>query len=152
MGANYCGYAADITCTFPANGVFNELQTTIYEAVLKARNAVLSAAKPDVAWTDLHLLANHVLLTELKQGQLLTGDVKEMMAVNLAAVFQPHGLGHLLGLDVHDVGGYLPGHPKRRAEPGLKNLRTARKLKPGMVLTVEPGCYFIDSVSVNRII
>jgi Xaa-Pro dipeptidase len=68
-----------------------------------------------------------------------------MMAVNLAGrVFQPHGLGHFIGNDVHDVGGYLEGHPPRAEGPGLRNLRTARVLKANMVLTVEPGCYFID--------
>ena len=65
---------------------------------------------------------------------------------NLAATFQPHGLGHFMGLDVHDVGGYLEGHPTRPEKAGLKSLRTARVLKPGMVITVEPGCYFIDRV------
>ena len=66
---------------------------------------------------------------------------------NLAATFQPHGLGHFLGLDVHDVGGYLEGHPDRPEKPGLQSLRTARVLQPGMFITVEPGCYFIDYVS-----
>ena len=66
----------------------------------------------------------------------------------MGATFQPHGLGHFMGCDVHDVGGYLEGHPTRPAVPGLKSLRTARTLKAGMVLTIEPGCYFIDHVSV----
>jgi len=67
------------------------------------------------------------------------------MKANLAGhVFQPHGLGHFIGLDVHDVGGYMPGHPERPKEPGLRSLRTARMLKENMCITVEPGCYFID--------
>ncbi|XP_018403194.1 PREDICTED: xaa-Pro dipeptidase isoform X2 [Cyphomyrmex costatus] len=144
MGGNYCGYAADITCSFPANGKFTEDQKLIYNAVLKARDAVIATAKPGVAWTDMHLLANKVMLTSLKKGGLLVGDVEDMIKAGLNEVFQPHGLGHLLGLDVHDVGGYLPGHPERSKDAGVRKLRTARTLLAGMVLTVEPGCYFID--------
>ncbi|XP_014238633.1 xaa-Pro dipeptidase isoform X4 [Trichogramma pretiosum] len=144
MGGNYAGYAADITCSFPANGKFTEDQKIVYNAVLDARNAVLQAAKPGVLWSDMHLLANRVMLEALKKADLLQGDVEDMIRSGVHAVFQPHGLGHFLGLDVHDVGGYLPGHPERSAEPGLSKLRTARPLKAGMVLTVEPGCYFID--------
>jgi len=149
MGANYCGYASDITCSFPVNGKFTDNQKMIYNAVLEARNAVLAAAKPGVFWTDMHLLANRVMLTLLKEGGLLVGDVEDMIEVGLNEVFQPHGLGHLVGLDVHDVGGYLPHLPERSKLAGVRNLRTARQLLPGMVFTVEPGCYFVDSVSVN---
>ncbi|XP_076182460.1 dipeptidase C isoform X2 [Ptiloglossa arizonensis] len=144
MGGNYCGYAADITCTFPANGKFTADQKMIYNGVLAARNAVMNAAKPNVAWTDMHLLANKTMLASLKEGGLLKGDVDDMIKAGLNEVFQPHGLGHLMGLDVHDVGGYLPGHPERSAAPGLRKLRTSRILQSGMVLTIEPGCYFID--------
>ncbi|XP_031784394.1 xaa-Pro dipeptidase isoform X2 [Nasonia vitripennis] len=144
MGGNYCGYAADITCSFPANGKFTDDQKIVYNAVLDARNAVMNAAKPGVLWTDMHLLANRVMLEALKKGGLLQGDVRDMIKAGLNAVFQPHGLGHFLGLDVHDVGGYLPNHPARSKEPGLNKLRTARPLMAGMVLTIEPGCYFID--------
>lgn len=151
MGGNYCGYAADITCSFPANGKFTEDQKLIYNAVLKARDAVIAAAKPGITWTDMHLLANRVTLTSLKEGGLLVGDVEDMVRAGLNEVFQPHGLGHLLGLDVHDVGGYLPGHPERSKEAGVRKLRTARTLLAGMVLTIEPGCYFIDCVSVEII-
>ncbi|XP_015584879.1 xaa-Pro dipeptidase isoform X2 [Cephus cinctus] len=144
MGANYCGYAADITCSFPANGKFTEDQKMIYNAVLDACNAVLQSVKPGVSWVDMHLLSNKVLLTSLKKGGLLIGDVDDMIKAGLGEVFQPHGLGHLMGLDVHDVGGYLPGCPERPVAPGIRKLRTARTLSAGMVLTVEPGCYFID--------
>ncbi|KAF7281997.1 dipeptidase C [Rhynchophorus ferrugineus] len=144
MGANYFGYAADITCTFPANGKFTPDQKLIYEAVLKSNRAVHKAAKPGVSWVDMHSLANKVLLEELKRGGLLQGDITEMFNAGLGAIFQPHGLGHLMGLDVHDVGGYLSGQPQRPTQPGLSKLRTARVLQAGMVLTIEPGCYFID--------
>ena len=147
MGGNYCGYAADITCSFPVNGKFTDKQKLIYNAVLDARNAVINAGKPGVKWTDMHLLANKVMLQAMKDGGLLCGDVDSMINVGLHEIFQPHGLGHLLGLDVHDAGGYLPGNPERSDQPGLRRLRTARILEAGMVLTIEPGCYFIDYVS-----
>ncbi|XP_037936724.1 xaa-Pro dipeptidase-like [Teleopsis dalmanni] len=144
MGANYCGFAADITCSFPVNGKFTEDQKFIYNAVLAARDAVLNEAREGVCWVDMHKLANRVMLEKLKEGGMLKGNVDDMLAAGLAGTFQPHGLGHLLGLDVHDVGGYLEGQPKRPTEPWLKCLRFARILKAGMYLTVEPGCYFID--------
>ncbi|KAI8120324.1 hypothetical protein FF38_13435 [Lucilia cuprina] len=144
MGANYCGYAADITCSFPANGKFNEDQKFIYNAVLAARNAVLKEAKDGVSWVDMHRLSCRVLLEHLKAGGMLQGDVDEMLAAGLAGTFQPHGLGHLIGLDVHDVGGYLPDQPARPTESWISKLRFARTLKDGMYVTVEPGCYFVD--------
>lgn len=146
MGGNYFGYCADITCSFPANGKFTDDQKTIYEAVLAANLAVMNSAKPGVSWVEMHKLANLTLLTELKRAGLLTGDVDEMFQAGLGAVFQPHGLGHLMGLDVHDVGGYLNGYPDRPDAKGLNRLRTARLLEAGMVVTIEPGCYFIDTV------
>jgi len=146
MGAEYCCYTSDITCSFPANGKFTAEQRLIYEAVLAASRAVMAALKPGVSWKDMHLLAERVSLEALKAGGLLTGDVDEMMAARLGAVFMPHGLGHFLGLDVHDVHGYPEGggHPGRPAEPGLRSLRTARTMESRMVLTIEPGIYFGD--------
>lgn len=145
MGSNYFGYSADITCSFPSNGKFTPDQKMVYEAVLKGNLAVQKAAKPGVSWLDMHVLANSTVLEALKQGGVLKGDVSEMMKVGLGGIFQPHGLGHLLGLDVHDVGGYLDGFPPRPTAPReASKLRTARILEAGMVLTVEPGCYFID--------
>ncbi|XP_055538050.1 xaa-Pro dipeptidase isoform X1 [Wyeomyia smithii] len=144
MGANYGGYTSDITCSFPVNGKFTDDQKLVYNAVLAARDAVCASAKDGVSWVDMHLLANRVMLGELKKGGLLKGEVEDMMAAGLNAIFQPHGLGHLLGLDVHDVGGYLSHCPERPNEPGVNRLRMARKLKAGMYVTIEPGCYFIE--------
>ncbi|XP_063221141.1 xaa-Pro dipeptidase isoform X2 [Bacillus rossius redtenbacheri] len=144
MGGSYCGYASDITCSFPVNGKFTADQKAVYNAVLQASLAVFQAVKPGVSWVDMHILSNKVMLQELKDYGLLKGNVDDMMKAGLAEVFQPHGLGHLMGLDVHDVGGYLPGAPPRPTQPGLCKLRTARVLEEGMVLTIEPGCYFID--------
>lgn len=95
----------------------------------------------------MHILANKVMLKELCAINLLHGDIDEMYEAGLAAIFQPHGLGHHLGIDVHDVGGYLEGHPERPKHPGVSALRTARSLEVGMALTVEPGCYFIEPVT-----
>nr|XP_005893977.1 PREDICTED: xaa-Pro dipeptidase isoform X2 [Bos mutus] len=143
MGGEYYCFASDITCSFPANGKFTPDQKAIYEAVLRSCRAVMSAMKPGVWWPDMHRLADRIHLEELTRIGLLTGSVDAMVQVHLGAVFMPHGLGHLLGLDVHDVGGYPEG-VDRIDEPGLQRLRTARHLEPRMVLTVEPGIYFID--------
>lgn len=97
MGANYFGYAADITCSYPANGKFTADQRFIYNAVLASCQAVHDAARPGVSWVDMHLLANGVLLAKLKEGGLLTGSIGEMIEAGINGVFQPHGLGHLLG-------------------------------------------------------
>jgi Xaa-Pro dipeptidase len=141
MGAEFFGYTADITTSFPFNGKFTPKQKIVYNAVLDANLSVQRAAKPGVKWVDMHKLAESKILEHLKNAGLLVGDVGEMVEARLGAVFQPHGLGHFLGLDVHDVGGY-PSGVSRPEEPGLKNLRTARTLQKDMFITVEPGCYF----------
>ncbi|XP_036131355.1 xaa-Pro dipeptidase isoform X2 [Molossus molossus] len=143
MGGEYYCFSSDITCSFPANGKFTEDQKAVYEAVLRSSRAVMSAMKPGVWWPDLHRLADRVHLEGLARIGILSGSVDAMVQAHLGAVFMPHGLGHFLGIDVHDVGGYPEG-VERIDEPGLRSLRTARHLEPGMVLTVEPGIYFID--------
>nr|CAA75231.1 prolidase [Suberites domuncula] len=143
MGGEYCCYTSDITCSFPVSGKFTEDQKIVYNAVLKANRAVMDAMKPGVCWVDMHKLADKVHLEQLKEAGLLKGDVEEMMKVHLGAVFMPHGLGHFMGCDTHDVGGYPEG-VVRVDSPGLRSLRTARTLQEGMCITVEPGIYFID--------
>jgi Xaa-Pro aminopeptidase len=134
MGAEYHCYCSDITCSFPANGKFTDQQRDVYETCYEAVVAVESAMRPGVNWADMHRLANRTILAGLlKRGYLVGGTVEEMDAVNLGAVFMPHGLGHFLGLDTHDVGGYLKGCPERSTLPGLKSLRTARDLELHMV-------------------
>lgn len=145
MGAEYHFYGSDITCSFPINGKFTDDQHLIYKAVLDAHNAVIAAMKPGVSWVDMHKLAERVILESLKKGGILAGDVEDMMAHRLGAVFMPHGLGHLLGIDTHDPGGYPKGL-ERPKEPGLSSLRTTRELEEDMVITVEPGCYFINAL------
>lgn len=137
-------YISDVTTSFPVNGKFTEKQRQIYNIVLAASRAVFSKAGPGVEWPEMHKLAERVVLEGLVGLGLLHGDVAEMQEKRIGFLFMPHGLGHLVGLDVHDVGGYLPHTPKRSTLPGLKNLRFARALEPGMVFTIEPGCYFRD--------
>mmetsp|Transcript_40054 Transcript_40054/g.45947 ORF Transcript_40054/g.45947 Transcript_40054/m.45947 type:complete len:262 (-) Transcript_40054:32-817(-) len=150
MGQGLHGYGADITCSYPTNGVFTEKQKQIYNLVVKANRMVLAQLKPGIKWPDMHLLAERVILEGLKDLEIVHGDVDEMIENRVGFLFMPHGLGHLLGLDVHDVGGYLHHHPPRSDKWGLKNLRFAREMEENLVLTVEPGCYFIKSVLVDR--
>ena len=75
---------------------------------------------------------------------ILSGSLEDVLAAELGAIFLPHGLGHFIGCDTHDVGGYLSNTPPRPTAPGVNKLRTARTLEAGMVITVEPGCYFIN--------
>lgn len=107
----------------------------------------MAMIRPGVAWTDCHKAAEREILIALHEHQILiNGSIDEYAAAGVGAIFFPHGLGHLIGCDTHDVGGYIEGTPERSQLPGLKKLRTARVLEPGMVLTNEPGCYFIDAL------
>ncbi|KAG7467878.1 hypothetical protein MATL_G00136860 [Megalops atlanticus] len=143
MGGEYYCYSSDITCSYPANGKFTNDQKAIYEAVLKSSRAVMAAIKPGVLWPDMHRLADRIHLEELVKIGILHGNVDDMLKAHMGAVFMPHGLGHLLGIDVHDVGGYPEG-VERIDEPGLRSLRMGRVVQERMVLTVEPGIYFIN--------
>jgi Xaa-Pro dipeptidase len=152
MGAEYFGYGSDVTCSFPYNGTFTVAQKLIYQAVLSAQIAVYAMMQPGVSWVACHKAAEREILKGLLvAGVLVRNDdepslstwLSELVEMRLAAVFMPHGLGHFIGIDTHDVGGYLAGHPERILQPGLKSLRTARVLQENMILTVEPGCYFI---------
>jgi len=145
-------YASDITRTIPVGGTFTTQQRQIYEMVLRAQLAAIAAIKPGVPYKDVHLLAAGSFATDLKAAGLMKGDVGEAVAAGAHALFFPHGLGHMIGLDVHDlenVGeqyvGYEPGM-ERSQQFGLGYLRLARTLKPGFVLTVEPGLYFIPQL------
>lgn len=145
MGAEYYCYASDITCSFPANGKFTDRQRVIYEAVLRANRAVMAAMKPGVSWPAMHRLAERVQCEDLIKAGLLVGDIDEMVAAFVPSLFMPHGLGHFMGVDTHDVGGY-PDEVARSGEPGLRSLRTGRLLEASMCLTIEPGIYFIPAV------
>lgn len=139
------GYASDYTRTFPANGRYTDIQKGIYNSVLTGMNKVLDTIKPGVKMEDLHLLAARTMMEGLKDLNIVKGNVDDMMNENIFALFFPHGLGHFLGLDTHDVGGYPKG-VDRIDRPGIKFLRARRELQPGMVITIEPGIYFVPAV------
>jgi Xaa-Pro aminopeptidase len=144
--------ASDITRTIPVGGTFSTQQRAIYEMVLRAQMASIAAVKPGVPYRDIHLLAATSFATDLKAVGLMRGNVQEAVAAGAHALFFPHGLGHMLGMDVHDMEnlgeqlvGYRPGL-ERSTQFGLGYLRLARELEPGFVLTVEPGLYFIPAL------
>ncbi len=139
------GYASDFTRTYPANGKFNAEQAEIYEAVLEAQKQVIEAAEPDVKMEDLHVLSAQVMMQGLKDADVVNGSIDDLMENDVFALFFPHGLGHFLGLDTHDVGGYPKG-VERIERPGIKYLRMRRTLQPSMVLTIEPGLYFVPAL------
>lgn len=144
-GTEYRGYASDITRTYPVNGVFSPLQADLYDIVLEAQSQAIMSIKPDVRMETLHYLVARIITEGLCDVGLLMGDIDSLMENNIHALFFPHGLGHLIGLDTHDVGGYLKSE-KPIDKPGIRHLRTRRRLKPGMVLTIEPGLYFIPAL------
>jgi Xaa-Pro dipeptidase len=139
------GYASDVTRTYPANGRFSGDQAAIYQIVLDALNKSIDNVKPGVKMEDLHMGASRIILHGLKELGVVKGDIDDMMENNIFALFFPHGLGHFLGLDTHDVGGYPQG-VERIDRPGIKFLRVRRELMPGMVITIEPGIYFIPAL------
>lgn len=112
--------------------------------MLRATRAVYMMLKPGVNWLDCHKLAERVLLTGLKELGCVDGDIDEMLEKRISFLFMPCGLGHFIGLDIHDVGGYLPHTPPRSPLPGHANVRTARVIEAGNVITIEPGIYFRD--------
>ncbi|HKJ30171.1 MAG TPA: M24B family metallopeptidase, partial [Balneolales bacterium] len=144
-GYEYRGYAHDVTRTYPANGKFTELQAGVYDAVLKAHKKCIEAAKPGVQMEELHMMSARIMMQGLLDIGLIKGELDEIMDKNIFALFYPHGLGHFLGLDTHDVGGYPRGvdHIDR---PGIQYLRVRRKLEPGMVITIEPGLYMVPAL------
>jgi Xaa-Pro aminopeptidase len=144
------GWAGDVTRTWPVDGRYSPLQADLYDVVLEAQRAAIAAVRPGARYRDLHLLATERLATGLTDLGLLRGDAGERAHDGTAALFFPHGVGHLLGLDVHDMedlgdrAGYAPGRA-RANEPGLRYLRLDRDLEEGMAVTIEPGVYFVPA-------
>lgn len=144
-------YASDITRTCPVNGTYDERQRAIYDVVLKSQLDAIAAIKPGVLYRDVHLVSAHVIAAGLISLGVMRGDPDAAVAAGAHALFFPHGVGHMLGLDVHDmedlgdVVGYAPGEA-RSDQFGLSYLRLARPLESGNVVTVEPGIYFIPAL------
>merc|ERR1712113_253915 len=103
MGEYHC-YTSDVTVSFPVDGKFSAPQRSVYEAVWAATLAVERTVRPGVIYADMHQLAERTLLSEMIRAGLFVGSIDDMQAVHLMSHFMPHGLGHMLGLDVHDVG------------------------------------------------
>jgi Xaa-Pro aminopeptidase len=144
--------ASDITRTLPVGGPFSSRQRAIYETVLRAQLGAIAAIRPGVPYRDVHLGAAKSIVTDLTALGLMRGDADEAVAAGAHALFFPHGLGHMLGMDVHDmenlgedIVGYGPGY-ERSTQFGLNYLRLARPLEEGFVVTVEPGLYFIPAL------
>jgi len=127
-GAEYDGYASDITRTFPVNGKFNPAQRDLYELVLAAQLKAIDAVREGRQWDDVHDAAIEVVTEGMLDFGIIKGKLEEALEEETYKQFYVHNTGHWLGLDVHDVGEYqIDGH--------------SRELEPGMVLTVEPGIY-----------
>ena len=145
-------YASDITRTIPVGGEFSTRQKEIYQIVLDAQEAAIQAIRPGIEFRKIHTLACRVLTDGLNQIGIMTGDIEASLAAGAHALFMPAGLGHMMGLDVHDMedlGEDYVGYTdsiKRSTQFGTNKLRLARKLEPGFVITVEPGIYFIPQL------
>ena len=145
-------YCSDNTRTLPTNGKFTQKQKDIYTIVLAANDFARDASRPGITYRDVHLGASKIIVQGLMNLGLVKGDVDEMVAAGVQGLFMPHGLGHNMGLDVHDMEdlgenyvGYDPDQTRAK-QLGLGSLRMARKLVPGHVITDEPGIYFIPAL------
>ena len=145
-------YSSDITRTTPVGGKFSQKQKDIYNIILKANTESIKSAGPGMSNRDLHMNACKIITTGLKELGLMKGDADDAVYSGAHALFMPHGLGHMMGLDVHDMealGENYIGYNeqvKRSDQFGLAFLRFALPYKPGHVFTVEPGCYFIPQL------
>ncbi len=145
-------YAGDITRTIPVGGSFSRKQEDVYNIVLNAQTTAIDSIHPGVMNKQVHLRAVTTLAAGLNDLGLMRGDVDEAVKAGAHALFMPHGLGHMMGLDVHDMedlGEKYVGYDKsvqRSDQFGLAFLRLAKELRPGYVLTVEPGIYFIPAL------
>ncbi len=145
-------YASDITRTIPVGGKFNARQKDVYGIVLEGQETAIRMMKPGLKYREVHLKTARVMAEGLKGLGLMKGDLDEAVARGAHALYFPHGVGHHLGLDVHDMEDLGETHVgysdavKRSDQFGLAYLRMAKELRPGHVMTVEPGLYFIPAL------
>jgi Xaa-Pro aminopeptidase len=145
------GWASDITRTWPVTGSFSATQRAVYDVVLEAQRRAIDVVRPGKRYRDVHETAKRTIVEGLRSLGILRGDVDGLLERGAAALFFPHGVGHLLGLDVHDMedlgdrAGYAPGRT-RSTRFGDRYLRLDRDLAPGMAVTVEPGFYQVPGI------
>jgi len=145
------GYAGDLSSTFPVSPTFSARQRTIYEIQLASHRAAVDLLAPGVANREVHFAACRVIAEGMKDLGLMKGNTEDALAAGAHAMFFPCGVGHLMGLDVHDMEDLGEVHVGWAGEPkstqfGLKSLRLGRELEPGFVITIEPGIYFIPQL------
>jgi len=145
------GYAGDMSSTFPVSKTFTTRQKEIYQVALNAHNKAIELLKPGVAFKEVYFESAREIMRGMKDLGFVYGDIEEGITEGVHAMFFPCGLGHMMGLDVHDMedlGEQYVGFDTeaKSTQFGLKSLRLARKLEPGFVLTIEPGIYFIPQL------
>lgn len=153
MGAeSVTGYSSDYTRTFPVNGKFTQKQREIYEIVLEANLETIEKSRPGIPYWNVHMNAATVIAKGLTELGLMKGDYVAAAKEGAHALFMPHGLGHMLGMDVHDMEGFGEDYVgyddtyKRSEIFGHGSLRCGRELRPGFIVTDEPGIYFIPQL------
>ena len=146
---NYC---SDITRSVPVGGKFNDRQKAIYEIVLAANMEAARVSRPGITYQEVHTAASRVLAQGYKELGILKGNLDDIVANGAHSLLMPHGLGHMMGLDVHDMENYgqinvgYDDETRPSSQFGLGSLRCGRRLQPGFVITDEPGCYFIPAL------
>lgn len=149
---NINNYCSDHTRTYPVSGTFTPRQLDIYTIVEECHDYVLQVARPGVRWYDVHMAVCRMMTDRLKALGLMKGDTDEAVNAGAHAMFMPHGLGHMMGLDVHDMEGLgqnyvgFDGETRPSTQFGTNCLRMGRRLEEGFVVTDEPGIYFIPAL------
>lgn len=151
-GCELDDYCSDHTRTYPVSGKFTQRQIEIYKIVEECHDHVLGVARPGVRWLDVHMDVCRLMTDRLKEIGLMRGDTEEAVRAGAHAMFLPHGLGHMMGLDVHDMEGLgqqyvgFDGETRPSTQFGTNCLRMGRRLEEGFVVTDEPGIYFIPAL------